>query len=84
MDQLFLFFLPEFFTSDTDFFDSFMEGGRIRSSVALPREVVKPTVIDDNGEKITLKAGQEIFVNLVSPSLPTPDRKMTSNDSPTI
>jgi linoleate 8R-lipoxygenase/9,12-octadecadienoate 8-hydroperoxide 8R-isomerase len=47
-----------------------MEGGRIRSSVALPREVVKPTVIDDNGEKITLKAGQEIFVNLVSPFTP--------------
>ncbi|KAJ5880295.1 Psi-producing oxygenase A [Penicillium subrubescens] len=46
----------------------FMEGGRIRSSVALPREVVKPTVIDDNGEKITLKAGQEIFVNLVAAS----------------
>jgi len=43
-----------------------MEGGRIRSSVALPREVVKPTVIDDNGEKIILKAGEEIFVNLVS------------------
>jgi linoleate 8R-lipoxygenase/9,12-octadecadienoate 8-hydroperoxide 8R-isomerase len=47
-----------------------MEGGRIRSSVALPREVVKPTVIDDSGEKITLKAGQEIFVNLVSPFTP--------------
>lgn len=42
-----------------------MEGGRIRSSVALPREVAKPTVIDDNGEKVTLKAGQNIFVNLV-------------------
>jgi linoleate 8R-lipoxygenase/9,12-octadecadienoate 8-hydroperoxide 8R-isomerase len=42
-----------------------MEGGRIRSSVALPREVAKPTVIEDNGEKITLKAGQQIFVNLV-------------------
>jgi linoleate 8R-lipoxygenase/9,12-octadecadienoate 8-hydroperoxide 8R-isomerase len=48
-----------------------MEGGRIRSSVALPREVVKPTVIDDNGEKITLKAGQEIFVNLVSQFTPS-------------
>ncbi|CEJ62348.1 Putative Psi-producing oxygenase A [Penicillium brasilianum] len=46
----------------------FMEGGRIRSSVALPREVAKPTVIDDNGEKVTLKAGQNIFVNLVSAS----------------
>ena len=61
-----------------------MEGGRIRSSVALPREVIKPTVIDDNGEKITLKAGQEIFVNLVSPLLPTPEKNMTSNDLPTL
>ena len=43
-----------------------MEGGRIRSSVALPREVGKPTVIEDNGEKIALKTGQQIFVNLVS------------------
>ncbi|KAJ5160844.1 Psi-producing oxygenase A [Penicillium canariense] len=46
----------------------FMEGGRIRSSVALPREVAKPTVIDDNGEKVTLKTGQQIYVNLVSAS----------------
>lgn len=51
--------------------DSFMEGGRIRSSVALPREVAKPTVIDDDGEKITLKIGQQIYTNLVRLSLPT-------------
>ena len=45
---------------------SFMEGARIRSSVALPREVAKPTVIEDNGEKVTLKTGQNIYCNLVS------------------
>lgn len=50
---------------------SFMEGGRIRSSVALPREVAKPTVIDDDGEKITLKTGQQIYINLVRLFLPT-------------
>jgi linoleate 8R-lipoxygenase/9,12-octadecadienoate 8-hydroperoxide 8R-isomerase len=43
-----------------------MEGARIRSSVALPREVAKPTVIEDNGEKVTLKTGQNIYCNLVS------------------
>lgn len=42
-----------------------MEGARLRSSVALPREVATPSVVEDNGEKITLKAGQEIICNLV-------------------
>lgn len=46
---------------------SFMEGARLRCSVALPRFVTKPTVVEDNGEKVTLKAGQEIICNLVSP-----------------
>ncbi|KAJ5142315.1 Psi-producing oxygenase A [Penicillium atrosanguineum] len=46
----------------------FMEGARIRSSVAVPREVAKPTVIDDNGEKLTLKTGQQILCNLVAAS----------------
>ncbi|KAJ5102586.1 Psi-producing oxygenase A [Penicillium argentinense] len=44
----------------------FMEGARIRSSVALPREVAKPTAFDDNGEKVTLKTGQQIYCNLVN------------------
>lgn len=43
----------------------FLEGARIRTSSAVVREVAKPTVIDDNGEKVTLKTGQEIFCNLV-------------------
>lgn len=43
-----------------------MEGARLRCSVALPRVVTKPTVVEDNGEKVTLKAGQEIICNLVS------------------
>ncbi|OQD68603.1 hypothetical protein PENDEC_c033G00088 [Penicillium decumbens] len=46
----------------------FMEGARIRSSVALPRQVAKPTVIEDNGEKVTLEAGQQIYCNLVTAS----------------
>lgn len=45
---------------------SFMEGARLRSSVALPRVVTKDTEIEDNGEKVTLKAGQQIVCNLVS------------------
>ncbi|KAJ5224070.1 Psi-producing oxygenase A [Penicillium chermesinum] len=46
----------------------FMEGARIRSSVALPRKVAKPTVIEDKGEKVTLKTGQEVFCNLSAAS----------------
>jgi hypothetical protein len=42
-----------------------MEGARLRCSLALPREVAKPGVIEDHGEKVTLKAGQEIVCNLV-------------------
>lgn len=45
---------------------SFMEGARLRSSVALPRIVTKDTEIEDNGEKVSLKAGQQIVCNLVS------------------
>ncbi|KAJ5605653.1 hypothetical protein N7510_008434, partial [Penicillium lagena] len=56
----------------------FLEGARLRSSVALPREVAKPTVIEDNGEKVILKAGQQIYCNLVAAShdpvaFPDPD-----------
>ena len=43
-----------------------MEGARLRSSVGLPRMVAKPTVVEDNGEKLNLKAGQHILCNLVS------------------
>lgn len=73
----------DFSNTLTDIF-SFMEGARMRSSVALPREVAKPSVIQDHDEKITLKAGQEVMCNLVwprprsyptfSPDLPTPSR----------
>lgn len=38
----------------------------MRSSVALPRVVAQPTVVEDNGQKITLKQGQHIICNLVS------------------
>lgn len=45
---------------------SFMEGARLRSSVALPRVAAKPTVVEDNGEKLTIKTGQAVICNLVS------------------
>ncbi|KAL3479872.1 heme peroxidase [Aspergillus californicus] len=57
----------------------FMEGARLRSSVALPRVAAQPTVIEDNGKKIDLKAGQPVICNLVSASMdpsafPEPDK----------
>ncbi|XHG01181.1 hypothetical protein AWENTII_004579 [Aspergillus wentii] len=63
----------------------FMEGARIRSSVALPRQVATPTVIEDNGEKVMLKAGQEIICNLVSAShdpvsFPEPEKVKLDRD----
>lgn len=45
-----------------------MEGARLQSSVALPREVAKETVIEDGGEKVTLKEGEQIVCNLVCES----------------
>ncbi|KAL4792140.1 Psi-producing oxygenase A [Aspergillus venezuelensis] len=44
----------------------FMEGARLRSSVALPRVAAEPTVVDDNGANVTVKAGQAVICNLVS------------------
>ncbi|KAL2862868.1 peroxidase/cytochrome P450 family protein [Aspergillus lucknowensis] len=63
----------------------FMEGARLRSSVALPRVAAQPTVIEDNGEKLTIKAGQTIMCNLVSackdPSaFPEPDKVRLDRD----
>ncbi|PYI22509.1 heme peroxidase [Aspergillus japonicus CBS 114.51] len=46
----------------------FMEGARLRSSVALPRYVAKPTVIEDAGKKLALKTGQLVYCNLVAAS----------------
>ncbi|KAL2821930.1 Psi-producing oxygenase A [Aspergillus granulosus] len=63
----------------------FMEGARLRSSVALPRVAAQPTVVEDQGEKITLKAGQAVMCNLVSackdPSaFPEPDKVKLDRD----
>ncbi|KAJ5504378.1 hypothetical protein N7463_007252 [Penicillium fimorum] len=63
----------------------FMEGARLRCGVALPRLVTKPTVVDDNGEKTTLKAGQEIICNLVAAghdpvAFPDPDKVRLDRD----
>ncbi|KAL6238146.1 Psi-producing oxygenase A [Aspergillus navahoensis] len=44
----------------------FMEGARLRSSVALPRLAALPTVIEDNGQKLAIKTGQAVMCNLVS------------------
>ncbi|KAB8072880.1 heme peroxidase [Aspergillus leporis] len=63
----------------------FMEGARLRSSVALPRMVTKPTVIEDSGKKLNLKAGQHILCNLVSASMdptcfPEPEKVKLDRD----
>jgi hypothetical protein len=50
---------------NTDYY-SFMEGARLGSSVAFPRVAAQATVIEDHGEKISIKAGQEVMCNLVS------------------
>jgi hypothetical protein len=42
-----------------------MEGARLRSAVALYRDVAQDTVVEDNGSK-QLKAGQRILCNLVN------------------
>ncbi|KAJ6189260.1 hypothetical protein N7519_004168 [Penicillium mononematosum] len=63
----------------------FMEGARLRCSVALPRFATKPAVVDDNGKKVTLKAGQEIICNLVVAgrdpvAFPDPDKVRLDRD----
>ncbi|KAF9888104.1 hypothetical protein FE257_009240 [Aspergillus nanangensis] len=63
----------------------FMEGARLRSSVALPRVVAKPTVIEDNGTTLQLKEGQHILCNLVAASrdpntFPEPDKVKLDRD----
>ncbi|KAJ6007045.1 hypothetical protein N7522_005396 [Penicillium canescens] len=63
----------------------FMEGARLRCSVALPRIVSKPTVVEDNGQNVTLKAGQEIICNLVVAgrdpiAFPDPDKVRLDRD----
>ncbi|KAL4941229.1 Psi-producing oxygenase A [Aspergillus oleicola] len=63
----------------------FMEGARLRSSVALPRVAAEPTVIDDNGSKYTIKAGQAVMCNLVSACMdpaafPEPDNVKLDRD----
>ncbi|KAF5864651.1 hypothetical protein ETB97_006928 [Aspergillus alliaceus] len=63
----------------------FMEGARLRSSVALPRMVAKPTVVEDNGKRLNLKTGQHILCNLVSASMdptsfPEPEKVKLDRD----
>ena len=38
----------------------------MRCSVALPREATREMVVDEHGEKITVKPGDEVVCNLVS------------------
>ncbi|KAE8349730.1 heme peroxidase [Aspergillus coremiiformis] len=63
----------------------FMEGARLRSSVGLARMVATPTVVEDNGKKLNLKAGQHILCNLVSASMdptsfPEPEKVRLDRD----
>ncbi|KAE8144928.1 heme peroxidase [Aspergillus avenaceus] len=71
--------------ADASLLRYFMEGARIRSSVGLPRMVAKPTVVEDNGTKLNLKAGQHILCNLVSASMdpssfPEPEKVRLDRD----
>lgn len=63
----------------------FMEGARLRCSVALPREVAHATVVEDNGEKLSLNPGQKVVCNLVAASrdpaaFPEPDKVRLDRD----
>ncbi|OOF98169.1 hypothetical protein ASPCADRAFT_142143 [Aspergillus carbonarius ITEM 5010] len=63
----------------------FMEGARLRSSVALPRVVAKPTVVEDSGTKLAFKPGQAVICNLVSASMdpvsfPEPEKVKLDRD----
>lgn len=42
-----------------------MEGSRIGATVGLYRDAAEPTVIEDAGVKLNLKAGQRVLCNLV-------------------
>jgi hypothetical protein len=50
--------------------NSFMEGSRITATVGLYRDAVEPTVVEDGGVKINLKANQRVLCNLVCPCFP--------------
>ncbi|PYI02221.1 heme peroxidase [Aspergillus sclerotiicarbonarius CBS 121057] len=63
----------------------FMEGARLRSSVALPRVVAKPTVVEDGGSKLAFKPGQAVLCNMVSASMdpvsfPEPEKVKLDRD----
>ncbi|KAJ9312670.1 heme peroxidase [Paecilomyces variotii] len=63
----------------------FMEGARLRCSVGLPREVAKPSVIEDEGKKLNLKPGQKVICNLVAASMdpsvfPEPEKVRLDRD----
>jgi len=49
-----------------DFFNSFMEGSRIRCAVGLTREATTSIEVKDNGTRVGLKTGQQVLCNLVS------------------
>ncbi|PYH96256.1 heme peroxidase [Aspergillus ellipticus CBS 707.79] len=63
----------------------FMEGARLRASVALPRVVAKPTVVEDGGKKFAFKPGQHVLCNMVAASMdpvsfPEPGRVKLDRD----
>jgi hypothetical protein len=57
----------------------FMEGSRLYGETGVFRHVTKDTVVDDKGRKLSLKAGDRVFVNLRAVShdaaaFPDPDK----------
>lgn len=48
---------------------SFMEGARLGTTVGLYRDVARPTVVEENGKTLNLRAGQRVLCNLVSRSM---------------
>ncbi|KAL1969515.1 hypothetical protein VTN77DRAFT_8953 [Rasamsonia byssochlamydoides] len=63
----------------------FMEGARLGGVVALYRDVAQPTVVEDNGKRLNLKADQRILCNLVAAAkdpaaFPEPDKVKLDRD----
>jgi linoleate 8R-lipoxygenase/9,12-octadecadienoate 8-hydroperoxide 8R-isomerase len=53
-------------SADEEIMKYFMEGSRLNSSVALPRELRKDATVQDGEHTLHLKKGQRVMVNLVA------------------
>ncbi|KKA20520.1 Linoleate 8R-lipoxygenase [Rasamsonia emersonii CBS 393.64] len=70
---------------EADTMHSFMEGARLGATVGLYRDVAQPTVVEDNGKKLNLRAGQRVLCNLIAASkdptaFPEPDKVKLDRD----